>query len=164
MVVPEYPHPERHHHNHQPHDEAADELAKENAPRQKRDVLGGEHDWPPARGHTPTPTGLTNSPIPSMAIRITSPSRRVNLSGGTIPVPVSRMPPLGNSFSRPSQSTRSSSGRAMRSRDVAPSNAAAPPRSTRRRMPTAARAGRAAASVTHGPSAHDCLYTLACGR
>src|SRR5215212_800176 len=63
-------------------------------------------------------TGFTSDPIPSMRIVTSSPSCRVNSDGGTIPVPVIKNTPAGNSLSRSKYSMRSESDRCSCDVDV----------------------------------------------
>ncbi len=81
-------------------------------------------------------------PIPSIVIRTRSPDFRLKSSGGTMPVPVNKMTPLGKRLSRPSQSIRSSKRRAILAMLVSPAKILAPSRSISIRMPI----DRAAAS------------------
>ena len=72
----------------------------------------------PAR-RPPRMTGLVRVPIPSMVIRTRSPAWRVNSSGGTMPVPVSRMTPSGRDcHARASRSTPRSGGPSVRPRSA----------------------------------------------
>ena len=64
--------------------------------------------------------------MPAMSMWTTSPAARVKSSGGTMPVPVSRMAPLGKLVSLPSQAIRSLEGAGHLSILVAPSKTALP--------------------------------------
>src|SRR5579859_198955 len=68
------------------------------------------------------PTKLMRVPISPMEMRISSKSCKVNASGGTMPVPVSKKHPAGKTLSRNRYSTRVLGSRFMLSRLVAPRN------------------------------------------
>ncbi len=67
-------------------------------------------------------TPVVSVPMPSIEMAIWSPGWSENSSGGTMPVPVSRMSPCGKRCSRASHATRSSGRRAILPRCVSPLN------------------------------------------
>ena len=69
---------------------------------------------------SPCTTGFSRVPIPSIEIRTRSAGFRLNSSGGTIPVPVKRITPLGKQLSAARPVDQSSRRRAIRARLVSP--------------------------------------------
>ena len=97
-------------------------------------------------------TGFASVPIPSMVMRTSSPASRWKSSGGTIPVPVRRITPFGESIvpAEPVDQLLEPPGHPGDG-GLPVNRSRRPPRSISRRMPISARGGMAPASVIDGP-------------